>query len=140
MTPRQIDLIRNSFSAIAPAASSIAETFYVRLFEMQPSLRRLFSSDLDVQGARLVRALGAAIERLEQRDALLPMLHELGRRHVAYGVLARDYDTAGAALLSALDLHLGAAFDAEMRAAWAQAYGEVAAAMQAGAEAADAAA
>ena len=140
MTPRQIDLIRNSFATIAPAAPHVAETFYARLFDMQPPLRRLFSTDLDVQGARLMRAIGTAIDRLEQREALLPMLHELGRRHVAYGVIARDYDTVGAALLATLEQYLGAEFDAEMRAAWAQVYGELAAAMQAGAEAADAAA
>ena len=61
------------------------------------------------------------------------MLEELGRRHAAYGVRDADYDTVGAALLGTLGDAHGAAFDAELRAAWAAAYGLVAGAMRDGA-------
>ena len=140
MTPRQLGLIRDTFASIRPGAPRTARLFYERLFELDPSLRALFSSDLDVQSERLMRALSMVIDRLERIHELVPMLHELGRRHSAFGVRRRDYDTVGAALLCTLELELGVSFDAESRAAWADAYALLAATMQAGSEAQHAAA
>ena len=47
----------------------------------------------------------------------------MGKRHVAYGVQDKDYDSVGAALLWTLGKGLGEDFTPETEAAWAKTYG-----------------
>lgn len=125
MTPRQIELVRSSFAQIAPIASEAATMFYNNLFATDPALRHLFRGDMGRQGERLMTMIGAAIGLLDRPHALLPVLRQLGARHVGYGVQPGHYATVGAALLQTLEQGLGAAFDAEVREAWETMYGIV---------------
>ena len=133
MTPRQISLVQDSFAAVRGDADQAAALFYQQLFARQPSLRALFADDMREQRRRLMQMIGVAVSHLQQVEALLPALHDLGRRHVAYGVRDDDYETVGAALLETLALALGARFDDEMREAWTAAYEALAGAMKTGA-------
>ena len=92
--------------------------FYRRLFELDPSLRSLFRSDLQEQGRKLIQMLGLAVAWLDRPDMLLPTIEALGRRLELYGVKTRDYQTVGEALLWTLDNGLGEAFTPEVRGAW----------------------
>ncbi|HEX9790189.1 MAG TPA: hypothetical protein VGA60_05970, partial [Kiloniellales bacterium] len=42
-------LVQDSFAAVLPIAEAAAELFYGRLFELDPSLRRLFKGDMKEQ-------------------------------------------------------------------------------------------
>ena len=53
---------------------------------------------------------------------MVPVLKELGRRHLNYGVQNEHYDTVGAALLWTLEQGLGDAFTGEVKEAWTAAY------------------
>lgn len=111
-------LIQQSFAKVEPIAEQAAEIFYAKLFEYDPSLRRLFKSDLKQQGRKLMATLGVAVKGLDDLEALVPVLQELARRHVAYGVKADDYTPVGNALLYTLKTGLGADFDERTRSAW----------------------
>jgi hemoglobin-like flavoprotein len=139
MTPQQIALVRMSFAAVRPIADSAAALFYGRLFELDPSLRPLFKTDLHGQGRLLMQMIGLAVDNLDRLDELAPKLTSLGRRHAGYGVREAHYETVGAALLWTLEQGLGADFTPETRAAWASAYALLAQTMKAGAAAAAAA-
>jgi hemoglobin-like flavoprotein len=52
----------------------------------------------------------------------VPVVEDLGKRHVGYGVKAEHYDTVGAALLWTLAKGLGDAFTEEAKAAWTETY------------------
>lgn len=130
MTPQQIELIRQSFGQVAPIADLAAMLFYKRLFELDPSLRPLFPPSLDIQGRKLMQMIGAAVGQLERPTVLIPVLENLGRRHVGYGVEDRHYDTVGTALLWTLEQGLGAAFTPAVRAAWTELYTVVATTMK----------
>ncbi|MEL6996873.1 MAG: globin family protein [Pseudomonadota bacterium] len=134
MTPRQISLVQESFKTLVPSADDVAELFYARLFELDPALRPMFSSDLTEQGKKLVVMLDVAVKGLSQLDALVPQVMALGRRHRGYGVQAEHYDTVGSALLWTLDQGLGPAFTREVEEAWTAAYGLLAQTMITGAE------
>ena len=134
MTPRQILLVQDTFAAVRDDADQAARLFYQQLFAQQPSLRALFADDMREQRRRLMQMIGVAISHLDRVEALLPALHDLGRRHLAYGVRDDDYETVGAALLATLALALGPRFDGETCAAWRAAYDLLAGAMKAGAE------
>jgi len=123
MTPQQIELVRTSFAQVAPIAGPAAKLFYSRLFELDPSLRPLFKSDLEEQGNKLMTMIGGVVDMLDQPDKLLPLAQNLGRRHAAYGVEDSHYETVGAALLWTLEKGLGTAFTLEVEQAWAAAYG-----------------
>lgn len=139
MTPRQIELVRTTLCALAARPAEVAGLFYARLFELDPTLRALFGTDMDAQGRKLMTALATVADGLTRPDRIVPVLRRIARRHVACGVRARHYATVGAALLETLEAGLGAAFTPEVRAAWTAAYGRVADTMMAAARSASAA-
>jgi hemoglobin-like flavoprotein len=134
MTHEQVQLVQSSFGQLEARASDVALAFYNRLFELDPSLRRLFPNDIRAQGRKLMQVLAVAVRGLADPAPLVPMLYELGRRHASYGVREQDYDTVGAALVSTLERELGDAFTQQVKNAWLAVYSLVASTMQAAAQ------
>jgi len=122
LTSTQKTLVQESFARIAPIADAAAALFYGRLFELDPSLQRLFRGDMAEQRKKLMHMLTAAVKGLDHLDRLVPVVQDLGRRHVAYGVKDAHYDTVGAALLWTLEQGLEDAFTPETAEAWATVY------------------
>lgn len=110
-----------------------ALVFYQRLFELDPSLRPLFKTEIEKQAAKLMDMLAAALSLLEKPDKLAAVLEDLGARHVGYGVRDDHYATVGEALIGMLASVLGEDFTAEARAAWTELYQHIAATMMRGA-------
>lgn len=44
MTPEHKQLVQDTWEQVAPIADTAAESFYGRLFELDPTLRQLFAS------------------------------------------------------------------------------------------------
>ena len=133
MTPRQISLVQATFAPLGGSADAVAQAFYARLFQLDPSLRAMFASDLTTQRAKLMQMLAAALRGLDDLNSLLPTVRSLGRRHAGYGVADAHYDTVGRALRDTLRDGLGAAFTPEIEQAWAAVYAALAGAMRDGA-------
>jgi len=123
LTVRQKTLVQETFASIATIADDAAVLFYQRLFEIDPSLRPMFRGDMPEQRKKLMQMITAAVKGLDRLDQLVPVVQDLGRRHVRYGVEDRHYDTVGAALLWTLEAGLGKAFTPEVQEAWAAVYG-----------------
>lgn len=138
ITRRQKELVQSTFAMVAPIAEQAADIFYTKLFELDPSLKPLFKGDIKVQGTKLMTMLAAAVKGLDDLGALVPVVQDLGRRHVGYGVKDEHYDTVAAALLSTLETGLGDAWTEEVKDAWVVVYTVLATTMKAAA--ADAAA
>jgi nitric oxide dioxygenase len=122
MTPEQIEQVRTSFAKVVPIADQAAALFYGRLFETTPELRALFHRGMHVQGQKLMRALATVVDGLGHIEAIAPVVRDLAKRHVAYGVQPEHYPLVGAALLWTLEQGLGDEFTPTLRAAWATAY------------------
>ncbi|WP_137181035.1 globin domain-containing protein [Roseomonas sp. AR75] len=122
----ELDLVRASFRALAALGEDGAETFYDRLFAMQPGLRALFPEDIGPQCTKLMSMLGVIVARLHDHAALQPLLSDLARRHVGYGAQPEHYAGVGEALLWTLDHRLGPAFTQAHAAAWDRAYAALA--------------
>jgi nitric oxide dioxygenase len=133
LTANDIMLVRASFARVVPIKNAAADLFYDRLFEVAPQLRRMFPADLRQQKQKLMAMLATAVGGLTDLEALVPKVKALGARHVGYGARAADYNVVGEALLWTLERGLGEAFTPEVRAAWTNVYGVLAATMQAGA-------
>ena len=119
-----------------PAALPYAVRTYRRLFELDPSLERMFRGDMKEQRRKLMQMLTAAVKGLDRLEQLVPVVEDLGRRHAHYGVADAHYDTVGAALLWTLEKGLGSAFTPETQEAWAAVYGLLASVMKQSARAA----
>jgi hemoglobin-like flavoprotein len=82
VTNTQKVLVQESFAAVMPIADDAAALFYRRLFELDPSLQRMFKGDMTEQRRKLVQMLTAAVKGLDRLDQLVPVVEELGRRNV----------------------------------------------------------
>ena len=130
MTPEQKVLVQQSFAKVVPIADQAAALFYQRLFSLDPSLQPLFRGNMEEQGRKLMKMIGTAVNGLDDLDALVPAVQDLGRRHVGYGVKDGHYDTVGAALIWTLEQGLGDAFTNPVREAWVTVYGILASTMK----------
>ena len=125
MESKTVNLVQESFEKVRPIAPAAAEIFYNKLFELDPTLKPLFPSGeeaMKVQGNKLMTMLAAAVAGLSNLDALVPVLQDLGKRHVGYNVEPSHYNTVGAALLDTLAVGLGDDFTPEVKEAWASVY------------------
>jgi len=133
MTPDQKNLVQSTFNEVVPIADTAAKLFYGKLFELDPDLKPLFKGDMEEQGRKLMKMIATAVNGLDNLEAIVPAVEQLGKRHVNYGVEDKDYDTVGAALLWTLEQGLGSAFTAEVKQAWTVVYGILAGTMKAAA-------
>ena len=140
MTPQQIELVKKTWVMVVPIADKAAELFYGRLFELEPSYRAMFKHDMTEQGKKLMKTINIAVEALDNVEPLVPTLKQMGADHAGYGVVDRDYNVVGAALLWTLEQGLGETFTDEVKNAWAAVYEVLADTMKAGAAEAEQAA
>lgn len=140
MTPQQIELVKKTWVMVVPIADTAAELFYGRLFELEPSYRAMFKNDMTEQGKKLMKTINIAVEALDDVEPLIPTLKQMGADHAGYGVVDRDYNVVGAALLWTLEQGLGEAFTDEVKNAWGAVYEVLANTMKAGAAEAEMAA
>jgi len=130
MDTRQIRLVQESFATLGPICEQVGALFFDRLFQLDPSLRKLFRGDMTEHGGKLMAMIRSVMHRLGNLPMLLPALEDLGRRHLADGVEDRHYVTVAVALLWMLEKRLGAAFTPEMKDAWTAVYWVMADTMQ----------
>ena len=131
MDQEQIQLVQRTFERkVRPIAQEAGEMMYLRLFEIEPSLKPLFKGDIKRQGEMLMTAIGLAIQSLDQPDKVQAVAQELGKRHAKYGVRPGYYNIFGAALMWALEQVIGPDFTPEVRTAWGEAYAILAQSMR----------
>jgi hemoglobin-like flavoprotein len=122
MTPRQVELLQTTWRSVLPIGDTAAELFYGKLFSIDPKLRLLFKNEMRDQGRNLTAMISVAVGGLARPERITLAVRELGRRHAAYGVQERHYETVAVALLWMLEKCLGEAFTPEVKDAWADAY------------------
>jgi hemoglobin-like flavoprotein len=66
-------------------------------------------------------SLGFVVHGLDCAETILPIVRELARRHVGYGV--EEHPIVGQALIETLAAGLGPAFTPAVREAWEATYG-----------------
>jgi hemoglobin-like flavoprotein len=136
LTPKQIADVQRTWEICVPIADTAADIFYNKLFELDPTLRALFPSELKEQKKKLMTMFTTAVRSLNDLDALVPAVQALGRRHVGYKVKDQDYNTVGNALIYTLELGLGVHWNAEVKEAWVLVYGVLSSTMIAAGKAA----
>ncbi|WP_223866703.1 globin domain-containing protein [Candidatus Enterovibrio escicola] len=77
-----------------------------------------FQGDMQQQGRKLMVMLHTVVNSLNKLDNLVPVLQDLAKRHVDYGVKKTHYTPVGNALIHTLQIGLGDDFTPEVKAAW----------------------
>ena len=116
------EMIQSSFAKVAPISEKAAEIFYDKLFELDPSLKSLFKSDMKEQGKKLMTMLATAVNGLNRPQSIIGAVQDLGKRHTGYGVEDQHYDTVAATLLFTLEAGLGEDWTDELKEAWTELY------------------
>jgi len=129
LTVSEMNIIRRTFLTLGVESAYAEELFYQHLFSNKPELRELFSRGISVQSEKLTNMLGMIVSQIHNLPELLPMLVDLAKRHIVYGVKAEHYKGVGEALIAMLRNILGSDFDPKVEAAWTKAYDGIAVTM-----------
>ncbi len=132
-----LEALETSFDLVAPRGDELMDEFYARLFTAAPSVRPLFPTDMKTQKTMLLSALVLLRKSLRNLDGIVPTLHALGARHVAYGAKPEHYPVVGSALIASMSAIAGPEWKPEYESAWSAAFGVVAGAMIDGATASE---
>jgi NAD(P)H-flavin reductase len=128
-----IPAMRANFAKAAATGDEAPLYFYSHLFLSHPETRQMFPVSMAHQRDRLFTALGDVVARVDDLDALVPILQQLGRDHRKFGTLAAHYPAVGASLLATLE-HFDDRWTPELAKDWTEAYTLVAEVMVAAAD------
>lgn len=106
LTPSQIQLVKETWEAAAAlGATNVGVILFRNIFTLAPGVLPLFrfrdeedlyaSPALRKHATGVVATVGAAVGLLEDLDTLVPILQDLGARHVPRGVKAEYYPVVG---------------------------------------------
>mmetsp|Transcript_36930 Transcript_36930/g.86549 ORF Transcript_36930/g.86549 Transcript_36930/m.86549 type:complete len:1416 (-) Transcript_36930:112-4359(-) len=147
LSSEQVSLIQSTWKDVEElGAEKVGVLLFKNIFQAAPGAAALFpfgrSPDFDPNGdlaqdpALVAHAVGVvttvstAVGLLKDLPKLVPVLQDLGAKHVGYGVKAEHYPIVGAAFLKTLQMGLGKAYTPEVTAAYTAMWAVVAATMQ----------
>jgi hemoglobin-like flavoprotein len=125
MTPKQVQLVRQSFDAIWPVRRELAAQFYHRFFELAPDAEGLFRSDMERQHLKLMDMIAAIVGTLEKHEMFQSIISYSGRQHAQFGAKPLHFTAFGDALIWGMEQQFGASFTPEMKEAWIKLYDAV---------------
>ncbi|MBI5927180.1 MAG: hemin receptor [Aquabacterium sp.] len=129
LTESEKESIRETVAAAKQGIDKLVDDFYTRLFDLEPSLRPLFATDLSDQKKKLVSMLVSIVSLLDKPEQLLVAARALGKRHTAYGVSREDFEPVGNALIGALASAAADQWDFDKEQAWVHLYSALTAEM-----------
>lgn len=118
--------LQKSWAIVVQFGDQVPLFFYSCLFLQNPGVRELFPIGMSAQRLRLVAALGQVVSHVDDLDAVVPVLQQLGRDHRKFGAVRDHYPAVGEALLATLEHFLGDDWTEDLSRDWAEAYGIVA--------------
>lgn len=98
----RVQLSFASIVATPGGAERFATAFYTALWSDTVGIRELFPAGMETMRQRFATAVGWAVNRLGDPDAVTAFLTQLGRDHRKYGVRPEHFRSAGRALHTAV--------------------------------------
>ena len=94
------------------------DTFYKRLFDVNPDARSLFKTNMQSQGRVLVGMISTALNQLKNPDSFGILLTELTHNHSRRGIRGLQYGIIGDVLFWSLHKCVGSVYDATTSVSW----------------------
>jgi sigma-B regulation protein RsbU (phosphoserine phosphatase) len=114
-----IESVQRSFDLVSMKSDEFSESFYKNLFADHPIVKPLFDGvDPIRQRKKLFAMITLIVTHVGQMHVVLPVLRELGRRHVDYGVTADMYEAFVDAFLKSLGQMLPDRWDRALAESW----------------------
>jgi serine phosphatase RsbU (regulator of sigma subunit) len=111
--------VQHSFDLVTRRSDEFAELFYRRLFADWPGVVPLFENvELAAQRKKLFATMTLVVSHLDRVDVVHPVLTELGKRHIGYGVTSDSYEAFTATFLEALAESLPSDWNRDLEASW----------------------
>lgn len=130
-----VDLLEESFNALAPHGAELVAVFYSELFQRYPDVKPLFAeTSIEDQERKLLGSLKLVVDNIRRSEKLASELGKLGQRHQAYGAVMAHYDAVAEVMLDTLKKFAGGLWTEKMHRTWLCALKKVNAAMLEGYE------
>jgi nitric oxide dioxygenase len=129
LTQQTRDTVKATAPVLAQHGYDIIKHFYRSLLGSHPELKNVFNMRHQEHGQQqeaLARAVYAYAANIDDPGSLKAVLEGIANKHASLGVLPEQYPIVGEHLLGAIKEVLGIAASADIMAAWAQAYGNLA--------------
>lgn len=99
------------------------DTFYARLFDINPSAKVFFkNTNMQAQGRVLCGVISTALNQLKNPDGFIQLLTKMTHVHSERGIRAMQYGIIGDVLIYSLRACLGSLFDQKATDAWYKVY------------------
>ncbi|MEP1096171.1 MAG: globin domain-containing protein [Cyclobacteriaceae bacterium] len=114
-----IALIEETWELMAPKGSQITISFYEKLFELAPEVRKMFQKDISKQAEKLLFTMGFLVSNVNRIDEIAPSIEQLGILHgKAYRVKDEHYQFVIESLIYTLSHNLEDIWGEEHEKAW----------------------
>ncbi len=122
-----VDLLEQTFAALAPQGDALVKRFYEELFKRFPQVVPLFENAAPAdQRRKLLAALKLVVNNLRNPERLTRALSELGAKHQGYGARPEYYPAVASTLLDVMQELAGDLWTPEVGSAWSAALNTVA--------------
>lgn len=133
----QVTIVQTTWTtALSLGKETVGILLFKHIFDLAPQAIELFpfrfdddlehSPMLKTHAIGVVNTVSVAVGLLRDLGKLVPILEDLGARHIGYGVAAEHYPIVGKALLMTLEAGLGDAFTIDVKNAWSSVWDIVA--------------
>ena len=126
LSPREIELIRESHARLLPEVKRVSEEFYLDLFSREPEIKALFRDDLAEQGMRFMSAIHVIVDNLDDMETMDAEIEKLAAGHAALNIKPIWYRHMQEALIDTFAAALGERFNNETELAWRSAFSQIA--------------
>lgn len=123
------DIIKSTVPVLEEYGTAITKRFYQMMFTNHPELKNIFNQTNQRKGDQpkaLANAVYAAALHIDNLEAILPVVKQIGEKHRSLNVKPEHYPIVGQNLLAAIKDVLGDAATDDIINAWAKAYGVIA--------------
>ena len=129
MTPQHIELIKATIPVLRENGVALTSYFYQRMLKNHPELKNTFNLDHQSSGMQ-PRALAGAVlayaENIENPSVLAKAVERITTKHVSLNIQPEQYAIVGENLLHSISEVLDVPMDADLIAAWKEAYTQLA--------------
>ncbi len=113
--------LRSSLDQLRSRGENLVLTFYARLFELFPEIRKMFGPSSKIREIGSLEALTLVVGHIGEPERLRPTLEALGKRLAAAGVRPEQYPVACRLMLDVMRDGSGESWTASLEAEWSQA-------------------
>lgn len=135
--------VLESWELVEQDLDQLGMDFFLTIFRKHPQMKDLFrfggtktedlpkNAMLQAHANGVMKTVGVALAGLEDVEALIPVLRNLGLRHSQVGVMPEHYDVIYGILISTIKKHVGKdKWSKEIEQAWQVCYGVIASVMK----------